>query len=156
VNALKLPQLAWHGTKELELPIADGWEVEMGCMAGCNRAALTPEQIKAAVTKNLIGVPPIREMARGKKEVVIIFDDMTRVTRTAEIVPYVLDELAAAGIAVVVVSSELPEVLGVCDRILVMRDGSIVDETPRSLATQQSILASALPAGGQADAREAV
>jgi len=98
VNALKLPQLAWHGTKELELPIADGWEVEMGCMAGCNRAALTPEQIKAAVTKNLIGVPPIREMARGKKEVVVIFDDMTRVTRTAEIVPYVLEELAAAGI----------------------------------------------------------
>jgi len=98
VQTLKLPQLAWYGTRELELPLASGWQVEMGYMAGYDRPALTPEQVKAAVTQNLIGSPPIRELARGKKEVVIIFDDMTRVTRTAEIVPFVLEELAQAGI----------------------------------------------------------
>ncbi len=66
-------------------------------MPGYKLPALKPEEIRAAVT-NLIGLAPIRELARGKKEVVIIFDDMTRVTRTAEIVPFVLEELALAGI----------------------------------------------------------
>jgi nickel-dependent lactate racemase len=98
MNTLKLPQLAWYGTKELELPLSDSWQVEMGYMAGYNRPALTFDQIKAAVTQDLIGTPPIRELAKGKKEVVIIFDDMTRVTRVAEIVPFVLEDLATAGI----------------------------------------------------------
>ena len=97
-NVLKLPQLAWHGTKAMELPLPDSWQVEMCHMAGYARPALTPDQIGAAVTQNLIGTPPIREIAKGKKEVVIIFDDMTRVTRTADIVPFVLEELAEAGI----------------------------------------------------------
>ncbi|HEX9976208.1 MAG TPA: lactate racemase domain-containing protein, partial [Dehalococcoidales bacterium] len=66
-------------------------------MPGYKLPALKPEEIRAAVT-NLIDLAPIRELARGKKEVVIIFDDMTRVTRTAEIVPFVLEELALAGI----------------------------------------------------------
>jgi nickel-dependent lactate racemase len=98
VQMLKVPQLAWYGSRELELPLADGWQVEMGCMAGHDRLALTSDQIRDAVTGNLIGSPPLRELARGKKDVVIIFDDMTRVTRVAEIVPFVLEELAAAGI----------------------------------------------------------
>jgi nickel-dependent lactate racemase len=66
-------------------------------MPGYKLPALKPEEIRAAIT-NLISLAPIRELARGKKEVVIIFDDMTRVTRTAEIVPFVLEELALAGI----------------------------------------------------------
>jgi len=99
MNVLKLPQLAWHGTKALELPLPDSWQVEMCHMAGYDRPTLTPDQIKAAVTQNLIGSPPIRELAKGKKEVVIIFDDMTRVTRVADIVPFVIDELAEAGIS---------------------------------------------------------
>ncbi len=98
MKMLKLPQLAWDRTKELELPLADSWQVEMGYMAGYDRPALTPDQIKAALTQNLIGTPLIREIAKGKKEVVIIFDDMTRVTRVADVVPFVLEELAEAGI----------------------------------------------------------
>ena len=66
-------------------------------MSGYNRPAMKPAEIKTAIT-NLIGIPPIREIAKGKNEVVIIFDDMTRVTRVAEIVPFVLEELAEAGI----------------------------------------------------------
>lgn len=97
-NILRIPQLAWHGTEELQLPLPDDWQVEMGYMAGYNRPALSPEQIGETVTGKLIGTPPIRELAKGKKEVVIIFDDMTRVTRVAEIVPFVLEELGAAGI----------------------------------------------------------
>ena len=97
MNTITLPQLAWHGTKKLELPLPDSWQVELYNMVGYNRPAIKPDEIKASLT-DLIGTAPIRELARGKNEVVIIFDDMTRVTRAAEIVPFVLEELAQAGI----------------------------------------------------------
>jgi len=96
-NKIALPQLAWHGVKELELSLPDSWQVEVFNMAGYNRPHMKPAEIKQAIAKP-IGMPPLREYARGKKEAVIIFDDMTRVTRVAEIVPHVLEELAAAGI----------------------------------------------------------
>jgi len=66
-------------------------------MAGYDRPCLKPREIEKAIVSP-IGMPPLREYARGKKEVVILFDDMARVTRVAEIVPHVLEELAAAGI----------------------------------------------------------
>jgi len=97
MNTIRVPQLAWYETKELELPLPDSWQVEVYNMAGYDRPAMKPDEIKASIS-NPIGIPPIRELARGKKEVVIIFDDMTRVTRAAKIVPFVLEELAAAGI----------------------------------------------------------
>jgi nickel-dependent lactate racemase len=97
MKKINVPQLAWYQTGELELTVPDSWQVEIGNMAGYNRRALKPDQIKAALS-SLTSLPPIRELAKGKKEVVIIFDDMTRVTRAAEIVPFVLEELAEAGI----------------------------------------------------------
>ena len=97
MNIIKVPQLAWYETGELELPLPDSWQVEIYNMTGYNRTAMKPDEIRASV-QNPIGIPPIRELAKGKKEVVIIFDDMTRVTRVAKIVPFVLEELAAAGI----------------------------------------------------------
>jgi len=97
VNQIALPQLAWHGVTELEIEMPESWEVEVCNMAGYNRQQLNPAEIQEAIT-HPIGLPELREYARGKKEAVIIFDDMTRVTRVAEIVPYVLEELAAAGI----------------------------------------------------------
>ncbi|MEQ1822790.1 MAG: L-arabinose ABC transporter ATP-binding protein AraG [Fimbriimonadaceae bacterium] len=57
----------------------------------------------------------------------------------------ILYTLAESGVAVLFVSSELPEVLGVADRILVMRQGAIVAEFAKSDATEESVLAMALP-----------
>ena len=97
MNTVTLPQLAWYEAKKLELPLPDSWQVELYNMAGYNRPAMKPDEIKTSIT-NLIGTAPIRELAKGKNEVVIIFDDMSRVTRVAEILPFVLEELAQAGI----------------------------------------------------------
>lgn len=97
MSKIIVPQLAWYQTGELELPVPDSWQVEIGNMAGYNRQAMKPDEIKTAIS-DLTDLPPIRELAKGKNEVVIIFDDMTRVTRVAEIVPFVLEELAEAGI----------------------------------------------------------
>ena len=97
MQTIKVPQLAWYDTRYLELPLPDDWQVEMCYMAGYNRPELKPEEIRAAI-RNPIGTKPLKELARGKKEVAIVFDDLTRVTRSAKIIPFVLEELAASGI----------------------------------------------------------
>jgi L-arabinose transport system ATP-binding protein len=56
----------------------------------------------------------------------------------------VLYALAARGIAIVMVSSDLSEILGVSDRIVVMQEGRIAGELPRAQATEQSVLGLAL------------
>ena len=52
----------------------------------------------------------------------------------------IINELAASGKCVLVISSELPELLGVCDRIYVMNEGHIRGETSASSATQESLM----------------
>src|SRR5258708_6197279 len=54
-----------------------------------------------------------------------------------------IDELARSGLAVVMVSSELPEVLGLCDRILVLHDGQLTGEFLREDATPEAVMACA-------------
>jgi len=58
-----------------------------------------------------------------------------------------MTELAAQGVAILMISSELPEVLGMSDRIAVMCDGTIVATLDRAEATQEKILALALGHG---------
>jgi putative multiple sugar transport system ATP-binding protein len=52
----------------------------------------------------------------------------------------IINELADAGKAVIVISSEMPELLGICDRICVMNEGAFVGEFDRSEATQEKIM----------------
>ncbi|MFC1910943.1 lactate racemase domain-containing protein [Chloroflexota bacterium] len=94
---IKVPQMVWHGVSELELPVPNNWQVEVCNMKGNGRKGLTLHEIRNAV-RNTIGMEPIRSIARNRKQVVIIFDDIQRATRSAEIVPFILEELAEAGI----------------------------------------------------------
>ena len=52
-----------------------------------------------------------------------------------------LIEMAKSGIAVIVISSELPEILAVCDRIVTMREGRVTGELPAAEATQEKLMA---------------
>ena len=56
----------------------------------------------------------------------------------------IINDLVAAGKSVIMISSELPEVLGMSDRIYVMNEGRIVGELSREEATQEKIMASIL------------
>jgi rhamnose transport system ATP-binding protein len=83
---------------------------------------------------------------------VLIVDEPTRgidVGTKAE-VHRLMSSLAAEGVAVVMVSSELPEVLGMADRVLVMREGRIVAEIPRSEADENSVMFAAMGQGAAA------
>ncbi len=78
---------------------------------------------------------------------VLIVDEPTRgidVGAKSEIYE-LLYQLAEDGLAIVVVSSELPEVMGICDRILVMCGGRISAELKRDQFAEKAILAAALP-----------
>jgi L-arabinose transport system ATP-binding protein len=82
----------------------------------------------------------------ARNPALLILDEPTRgvdVGAKSEIYA-IIHELAAAGIAILMVSSELPEVLGLADRIIVMQNGRITGELPRAGATEEGILALAM------------
>ncbi|MEP7239416.1 MAG: sugar ABC transporter ATP-binding protein [Devosia sp.] len=56
-----------------------------------------------------------------------------------------IGELAASGRAILLISSELPELLALCDRVLVMSEGRITADIARAEATQESIMQAAVP-----------
>jgi len=77
---------------------------------------------------------------------VLILDEPTQgvdVGAKAEI-HRLMVELAEQGLAILMISSELPEILGMSDRIAVMRDGAIVATLDREAASQEVLLALAL------------
>jgi len=73
---------------------------------------------------------------------VLILDEPTRgIDVGAKYEIYcIINELAEAGRGVVVISSEMPELLGICDRICVMNDGAFVGEFKGAEATQEKIM----------------
>ncbi|MCD6303387.1 MAG: sugar ABC transporter ATP-binding protein, partial [Planctomycetes bacterium] len=79
-------------------------------------------------------------LARNSK--VLIVDEPTRGVDVGAkaAIHALLDELANAGLAVMLISSEMPEVLNLSTRILVMREGRIVGELPRAEATQERLM----------------
>jgi len=54
--------------------------------------------------------------------------------------PYYIGELVGQGVAVFLISSEMPELLGLSDQIAVMHDGAIQEILPRTEATQERIM----------------
>lgn len=82
---------------------------------------------------------------------VLILDEPTQgvdVGAKAEI-HTVISDLAAQGMAILMISSELPEILGMSDRVVVMRGGTIAGELDRAEADQQKILELALGHGSK-------
>lgn len=65
----------------------------------------------------------------------------------------IVSKLADEGLAVLMISSELPEVLGVSDRILVMSEGRLTGELSKEEATQEKIMRLATK-GGERNERE--
>jgi rhamnose transport system ATP-binding protein len=98
----------------------------------------------------------------GRKPAVLIVDEPTRgidVATKAE-VHHLLVQLARDGVGVLMISSELPEVLRISDRILVMREGRLMTELAHADASEEEILSAATgqappPQAGEAPANGA-
>ena len=73
---------------------------------------------------------------------ILIVDEPTRgidVAAKSE-VHQLLDRMARSGIAIIAISSELPEVLAIADRIMVMRQGRVVGDVPRAEASEEILM----------------
>ncbi len=88
---------------------------------------------------------------------VLILDEPTRgIDVGAKFEIYtIMNQLAAQGRGVVMISSEMPELLGMCDRIYVMNEGRIVGELSRAEASQERIMALIIRDNGRKAAEEA-
>ena len=82
---------------------------------------------------------------------VLILDEPTRgIDVGAKYEIYcIMNDLVAQGKSVIMISSEMPELLGMCDRIYVMNEGKMVAEMPASEATQEKIMAAILQSDKQ-------
>jgi len=125
---------------------------------GNEEAGAVSAQIAQLALKTATPALPITALSGGNQQKavlakmlltnpkVLILDEPTRgvdVGAKFEIYRLML-ELAAQGIAIVMVSSELAEVLGVSDRVLVMGEGRLRGEFPNQGLTQETVLAAAL------------
>jgi putative multiple sugar transport system ATP-binding protein len=61
----------------------------------------------------------------------------------------IINQLAAVGKGIIVISSEMPELLGICDRIYVMNEGRIVGEMPAKEASQEKIMRAIIRSGNK-------
>lgn len=136
-----------------------------GFIDGAAEDTLASQQVARLDIRTPSGATPAMHLSGGNQQKVVvgkwmattprvlILDEPTRgvdVGAKAEI-HRLMDELASRGIGILLISSELAELIGMCDRIYVMHRGRIVGELKRGEATQERIMALAtglVPAGG--------
>jgi putative multiple sugar transport system ATP-binding protein len=139
VTLANLPGIAWRGVIDdrKETTVAGQYRAKLNIRSSSIlQKALNlsgGNQQKVVLSKWLFAQPQV-----------LILDEPTRgidVGAKYEIYT-IINELAASGKGVIVISSEMPELLGICDRIYVMNEGRFVDEMSASEASQEKIMAS--------------
>ncbi len=94
-NTATVYSRAWYGDEEVTLNFPTGWEVEV--LGPKDAPVLSDTQIEKAFAEP-IGTSRISELAKGKKSAAIVVDDLSRPTPAAEVIPFLLRELASAGV----------------------------------------------------------
>ncbi|MFZ6029831.1 MAG: sugar ABC transporter ATP-binding protein [Chloroflexota bacterium] len=120
---------AFDGVRRMEVRASHIWQKACELSGG--------NQQKVVLAKWLLSQPRI-----------LILDEPTRGidVGTKAAVHALMSQLAAEGMAILMISSELPEVLGMSDRVIVMREGRITGHFTRAEATQEKIIAAATQA----------
>ena len=94
---VEVPAWEWYGDCAEELEFPDGWNINEQRMAGHDARSLSKKEMEEKL-QHPVGTPTLSELAKGKTKCVIIFDDMTRPTKTWQMLPAVLDELEKGGV----------------------------------------------------------
>lgn len=163
----KLQGLVLKNTVSFNLTLTVLKEFIRGCLVNQKRegqlveASMKSLRIKAFSPKQIIGTLSggnQQKVLIGKwlaaKPKILIMDEPTRgvdVGAKADIYA-IIDQLASTGIAIIMVSSELNEVINMCDRVLVMAGGEITGELHRGEFTQEKMMQYATKTrGGESD-----
>lgn len=117
---------AYEAARQMEVRASSIWQLARELSGG--------NQQKVVLAKWLSTHPSI-----------LILDEPTRGidVGTKAAVHGLMSKLAAEGMAILMISSELPEILGMSDRIIVMREGYVTGEFSRAEATQEKIISAA-------------
>ena len=113
---------------------AANWEQRLGELSGGNQQKVVIAKWLATRPKVIVLDEPTKGIDIGSKAAVHDF----------------IGELAADGLAVVLISSELPEVMGLADRVLVMKEGRIVERFERGQWSAEAIVGAATGAAREA------
>jgi len=155
----------------LALPMTIGENLSLAVLRSVTRRGFFSRKLEMVLAERLIGelsihtpgpALPAESLSGGNQQKVLlgkwlaasprvlILDEPTRgidVGAKAE-VHRLMRELAGKGVGILLISSELPEILSMSDRILVMREGALAGELNRGEATQERVLGLALPDAG--------
>ncbi len=123
-------QLTREYTSRLNLRAAS-LDQDVGTLSGGNQQKVVIAKWLATKPKVIILDEPTKGIDIGSKAAVHAF----------------MSELAAQGLSVIMVSSEIPEILGMTDRVIVMREGRIVAEYPREGLAAETLLRAAAGIG---------
>lgn len=152
-HGVLMPQSIWRNAT---LAIADRL-TRLGLVRDAAAKAQTTDYVRRLQVRLRSIGQPIRELSGGNQQKIVlakwlmtkprvmILDEPTRgidIGAKAE-VHKLVSTLAAEGIAVLMISSELPEILAMADRILVMREGRLVRELSRADATAHRVIEAA-------------
>lgn len=118
--------LARDYTQRLDLRAA-ALDQDVGLLSGGNQQKVVIAKWLATKPRVIILDEPTKGIDIGSKAAVHSF----------------MAELAAQGLAIIMVSSEIPEVLGMSDRVIVMREGRIVDEVAGERMTPEALVRAA-------------
>ena len=99
--------------------------VGVGSLSGGNQQKVLLSRLLQARPKVLLLDEPTRGVDIGAKSEIY----------------RIIDDLAKSGVGILVISSELAEIVGICDRVLVMREGKIAGELAANGITQEAIVA---------------
>jgi rhamnose transport system ATP-binding protein len=113
---------------------AANWEQQLGELSGGNQQKVVIAKWLATRPKVIVLDEPTKGIDVGSKAAVHDF----------------IGELAEEGLAVVLITSELPEVMGLADRVLVMKEGRVVDEFKRGAWSAEAIVGAATGARKEA------
>lgn len=86
-----LPHDLWDSDSGLTLDLPQRWDVEMLSMEGDGKKVIGPGEYRGAIL-------PLVPLMKGKREVCVLFDDLSRPTRAYEIAPHLLEAFEKAGI----------------------------------------------------------
>ncbi|HVB94447.1 MAG TPA: lactate racemase domain-containing protein [Acidimicrobiales bacterium] len=118
---------AWYDDREVELSFPSGWEVETCAPAGARDIGAAGV---AEAFAHPVGTAPLRHLARGRHAPCVVVDDLTRPTQGRRLVPAVLDELEAAGIA----AADVHVLVGVANHRPLTREDLVKKLGPEVLA----------------------
>ncbi len=96
-QSVVVPTHEFAGNLDERLDFPAGWDLHVMRMRGESAPVLTGGQIRRQLEKP-IGTRSLRELAEGKRTVVITFDDLTRTTPTYRVTPWVIEQLKSAGV----------------------------------------------------------